>query len=146
MWKKISGIIKENIKKRIKFNYAMEPDQYEFILDHYKNPRNYGIIEDADASYEEGIPSCGDVLRIDVKLKGGRVEDVRFSGKGCAISQASCSILTENVRGKTVDEIVSLGQEDMLEALGSPVSPIRFKCALLGLKVLKKALLEKNAS
>lgn len=120
----------------------MEPEQYEFILDHYKNPRNHGTIENADASYEEGIPSCGDVVRLDLKLKDGIVEDVKFSGKGCAISQASCSIMTEAVIGKTVDEVMSIGDDEMLEALGSPISPIRFKCALLGLNVLKKALLK----
>lgn len=123
----------------------MEAEQYEFILDHYKNPRNYGTIEDADASFEEGIPSCGDVVRLDLKLRDGRVEDIKFSGKGCAISQASVSILTENVRGKTVEEILSLKDEEMLGALGKPISPVRFKCALLGVKVLKKALLTKRA-
>lgn len=123
----------------------MEAEQYEFILDHYKNPRNYGTIEDADASYEEGIPSCGDVIRLDLKLRDGRVKDVKFSGKGCAISQASVSILTENVRGKTVEEILSLKDEEMLGALGKPISPVRLKCALLGVKVLKKALLAKRA-
>lgn len=122
----------------------MEAEQYEFILDHYKNPRNYGTIENADASYEEGIPSCGDVIRIDLRLSDGLMDDVKFSGTGCAISQASVSILTENVKGKTVDEILSLKDEDMLEALGKPISPIRFKCALLGMKVLKKALLARR--
>ncbi|MEW6143962.1 MAG: Fe-S cluster assembly sulfur transfer protein SufU [Thermodesulfobacteriota bacterium] len=123
----------------------MEPDQYEFILDHYKNPRNYGTIEDADASYEEGIPSCGDKVRIDVKLGDGVIEDAKFSGTGCAISQASVSILTESVKGKSVGEILSMKDEDMLSALGNPISPVRFKCALLGIKVLKKALLAMKA-
>lgn len=119
----------------------MEPDQYEFILDHYKNPRNYGTIEGADASFEEGIPSCGDKVRIDLKLRDGVIEDMKFSGAGCAISQASVSILTESARGKTVEEIMSLKDEEVLSALGMPISPVRFKCALLGVKVLKKALL-----
>ncbi|HKQ33227.1 MAG TPA: iron-sulfur cluster assembly scaffold protein [Thermodesulfobacteriota bacterium] len=123
----------------------MEPDQYEFILDHYKNPRNYGTIEGADASFEEGIPSCGDKVRIDVRLKEGVIEDMKFSGAGCAISQASVSILTENARGKKVEEIMSLKDEEVLSALGMPISPVRFKCALLGVKVLKKALLASGA-
>lgn len=123
----------------------MEPDQYEFILDHYKNPRNYGTIEGADVSHEEGIPSCGDVVRLDLRLEDGRVEDIKFTGKGCAISQASVSILTEKVTGKTVNEILSLNDHEVLEALGKQISPVRFKCALLGLKVLKKALMEKRA-
>ncbi len=124
----------------------MEPDQYEFILDHYKNPRNYGTIEGADASFEEGIPSCGDVVRIDVRLADGIIEDVKFSGTGCAISQASVSILTENARGKKVRDILSLRDDEVLSALGGPISPVRFKCALLGVKVLKKALLRVAAS
>jgi len=118
----------------------MESDNLEFILDHYKNPRNFGTIEDADLSYEEGIPSCGDVIRLDLKVKDKVLEDVKFSGTGCAISQASVSILTENVIGKKAEDILSLTDHDMLEALGGQVSPIRFKCALLGLTVLKKAL------
>ena len=120
----------------------MEAEHYEFILDHFKNPRNYGTIEDADASYEEGVPSCGDLVRLDVKLRDGKIADVKFSGKGCAISQASASILTEKVTGMDVSEIMSLKDEDVLESLGLTVSPTRFKCALLGLKVLKKALVQ----
>lgn len=118
----------------------METDNLEYILDHYKNPRNFGTIDDADLSYEEGIPSCGDVIRLDLKIRDNILDDVKFSGTGCAISQASVSILTENVTGKEVGEIISFTDQDMLKALGGQVSPIRFKCALLGLSVLKKAL------
>ena len=118
----------------------MESDQLEFILDHYKNPRNFGTIDDADCSYEEGIPSCGDLIRLDLKVRDDKLEDIKFSGTGCAISQASVSILTENVEGKGIEEVLSMTDHDMLEALGGQVSPIRFKCALLGLTVLKKAL------
>jgi len=139
-----SGIINLYAARRIVWN--MEPDQYEFILDHYKNPRNYGTIDDADASFEEGIPSCGDKVRIDVRLGEGVIEDVKFSGAGCAISQASVSILTENVRGKSVEEILSLKDEDVLSALGKPISPVRYKCALLGMHVLKKALIAAKGS
>ncbi len=121
----------------------MESDQLEYILDHFKNPRNYGTIEDADYSYEEGIPSCGDVIRVDLRVENDRLHDIKFSGTGCAISQASVSILTENVTGKEVSEVISMTDHDMLEALGGQVSPIRFKCALLGLMVLKKALVGK---
>ncbi len=122
----------------------MKSDNLEFILDHYKNPRNFGTIDDADLSYEEGIPSCGDVIRLDLKVKDEVLEDVKFSGTGCAISQASVSILTEKVTGKKVENVLSLTDHDMLEALGGQVSPIRFKCALLGLTVLKKALSEQK--
>ena len=120
----------------------MESEHYELILDHFKNPRNYGTLEDADVSYEEGVPSCGDLVRLDVKLRDGKITAVMFSGKGCAISQASASILTEKVTGMDVSEIMSLKDEEVLESLGLTVSPTRFKCALLGLKVLKKALVQ----
>jgi len=123
----------------------MESDNLEYILDHYKNPRNFGTIEDADFSYEEGIPSCGDVIRLDLKIRDNKLDDIKFSGTGCAISQASVSILTENVTGKEIREVISLTDQDMLQALGGQVSPIRFKCALLGLTVLKKALTEKKS-
>jgi len=123
----------------------MESDNLEYILDHYKNPRNFGTIEDADFSYEEGIPSCGDVIRLDLKIRDNKLNDIKFSGTGCAISQASVSILTENVTGKEIREVISLTDQDMLQALGGQVSPIRFKCALLGLTVLKKALTEKKS-
>jgi len=122
----------------------MESDSLEYILDHYKNPRNFGTIEDADFSYEEGIPSCGDVIRLDLKIRNNKLEDIKFSGTGCAISQASVSILTENVAGKEIEDVISLTDHDMLQALGGQVSPIRFKCALLGLTVLKKALTGKT--
>ncbi len=122
----------------------MESDDLEYILDHYKNPRNYGTIEDPDLSFEEGIPSCGDLIRLDLKLEGQKVKDVKFSGTGCAISQASVSILTELVSGKEIEEINVLSDQDMLNALGSRISPIRFNCALLGLNVLKKALAEND--
>ena len=120
----------------------MESEHYELILDHFKNPRNYGTLEDADVSYEEGVPSCGDLVRLDVKLRDGKIAAVMFSGKGCAISQASASILTEKVTGMDVSEIMSLKDEEVLESLGLTVTPTRFKCALLGLKVLKKALVQ----
>lgn len=120
----------------------MEAEHYELILDHFKNPRNYGTLEDADVSYEEGVPSCGDLVRLDVKVEDGKVAALKFTGKGCAISQASASILTEKVAGMGVREIMLLKDGDMLESLGLTVSPTRFKCALLGLKVLKKALLQ----
>jgi nitrogen fixation protein NifU and related proteins len=124
----------------------MESDDLEYILDHYKNPRNYGTIEDPDLSFEEGIPSCGDLIRLDLKLEGRKVKDVKFSGTGCAISQASVSILTELVSGKEIEEINVLSDQDMLNALGSRISPIRFNCALLGLNVLKKALAENDST
>mgnify|MGYP001160719962 CR=1 FL=1 len=114
-------------------------DQFyrEYILDHYKNPRNFGRLENPDISHEELNPLCGDVIGMDLKLADGRIEDVRFHGRGCAISQASASLLTERIKGKTLAEAKEIGKEDVLEELGIEISAARIKCALLSLKVLK---------
>ena len=110
----------------------------ELILDHYKNPRNYGTLEHPDFTYEDDNPLCGDRIRIDVKLdEEGRVAAVRFSGQGCAISQASASMLTEEIMGKTLEELRRFDKDALLEMLGIQLSPVRLKCALLSLKVLK---------
>jgi len=109
----------------------------EQILDHYQDPRNFGTIEDADLSHEEGNPSCGDQIRIDIKLDGQRINEIKFSGKGCAISQASASMLTERLLGASLDEVKQFGKEEMLALLGIEMSPMRIKCALLPLKVVK---------
>ncbi|MER3400401.1 MAG: SUF system NifU family Fe-S cluster assembly protein [Thermoflexus sp.] len=118
----------------------MEDLYREIILDHYENPRNYGVLPDPDISYEDDNPLCGDRIRIDMKIRDGRIVDVRFSGKGCAISQASASMLTERIKGATVEEARSLTREDVLAMLGIPLGPARIKCALLALKVLKAGL------
>ncbi|HLW38602.1 MAG TPA: SUF system NifU family Fe-S cluster assembly protein [Candidatus Eremiobacteraceae bacterium] len=112
----------------------------DFILDHYRNPRNAGTLEAPDATFEDTNPLCGDKIRMDVKLHDGVVSEVKFRGRGCAISQASASLLTEEVKGKTLAEVNRLGKEDVLANLGINISPARLKCALLGLKVLKQAL------
>ena len=109
----------------------------ENILDHYKNPRNHGRLESPDISYEDANPLCGDVLRMDFKLKGDRIEQVRFSGHGCAISQASASMLCEKVEGMSLAEARKLSREDVLEMLGIELGAVRLKCALLALKTLK---------
>lgn len=110
---------------------------YEFFLDHYKNPRNFGTLENPDISYEEGNPSCGDLIKMDLKIKDNKIEDIKFSGKGCTISQAAASILTEEVKGKSLDEVKKLNKDDMLNLLQINLSPIRLKCGLLALKILK---------
>lgn len=110
----------------------------EVILDHYKNPRNKGTLDPRDFSYEDENPLCGDKLRIDVRLDAERrVKEVAFSGRGCAISQASASMLTEAIMGKTLVEVKQMGKDDILEMLGIELGPVRLKCALLSLKVLK---------
>ncbi len=112
----------------------------EVILDHYHNPRNKGTLDPADYSYEDTNPLCGDEVRIDLRVAGDRVTDVKFSGRGCAVSLASTSILTEMVEGRSLDEVKALTKDDLLDELGIPVSPARLKCALLGLKVLKAGI------
>jgi nitrogen fixation NifU-like protein len=109
----------------------------EYILDHYKNPRNFGRIEAPDITHEEYNPLCGDMVGMDFRLRDGVIEDVMFHGRGCAISQASASLMTERLKGMTLDEARQLSKEDVLEELGIDISPARLKCALLSLKVLK---------
>jgi nitrogen fixation NifU-like protein len=121
----------------------MVDDMYrEVILDHYKNPRGHGVIEDADAHAEGLNPLCGDEVTIYVQFDedGETIDEVKFSGRGCAISQASTSMLMEMVKGRKADEIAALPKEKLLEEIGIPLTPIRLKCALLGLGVLKVAL------
>ncbi|MEK7441418.1 MAG: Fe-S cluster assembly sulfur transfer protein SufU [Chloroflexota bacterium] len=114
-------------------------DMYrEVILDHYKNPRNKGTLDPADFSFEDDNPLCGDRIRIDVRVgEDNKVKEVAFSGQGCAISQASASMLTEHIIGKSLDEVKQLSKDDILELLGIELGPVRLKCALLSLKVLK---------
>lgn len=110
----------------------------ENILDHYRHPRNAGALENPTHTHREHNPLCGDVIRIDLHVNTDNIIDrVAFTGKGCVISQASASMLTEMIAGKTLDEAKGIGKEEILEALGIPIGPTRLKCALLALKVLK---------
>ena len=118
----------------------MSMDYREYILDHYRNPRNYGTLEEPSVHSEDTNPLCGDQLAMDLLVEGDRVAEVRFRGRGCAISQASASMLSEMIEGKTVEEVTQLGKEDVLEALGVPISPARTKCAFLSLRVLHRGL------
>ena len=118
----------------------MSIEHIEYILDHYKSPRNYGRLFDPDVSHEEGNPICGDVIRFDLTMGNNRVKDTKFTGKGCAISQASASILTEMIKGRDLDYVKSISSNKMLDSLGMKISPIRLRCALLSLKVLRSAL------
>lgn len=112
----------------------------EHILDHYHHPRNKGTLENADISCELDNPVCGDVVRLDVRLEDGRVSEARFDGRGCVISMASASMLTEEIRGKTVEELKALRDEDMFRMLGITLGPVRAKCGLLPLRVLQRGL------
>ena len=114
----------------------------EIILDHYKNPRGHGVIEDADAEAEGMNPLCGDEVSIYVAFAedGETIEDVKFSGRGCAISQAATSMLMEMAKGRTASEVATLPKDELLEEIGVPLTPVRLKCAMLGLTTLKVAL------
>ena len=109
----------------------------DIILDYYRNPRNFGDLPEPDVRAKDSNPLCGDIIEMQLKIKDGKVDDIRFKGKGCAISQASASMLTEAVKGKTLDEIKTMGKSSVLELIGIDPGPTRIKCALLGLKVLK---------
>ena len=114
----------------------------EVILDHYKNPRGHGVIEEADAEAEGQNPLCGDEVSIYVAFRddGETIEDVKFRGRGCAISQAATSMLTEMVKGRSAEEVATMPRDELLDEVGIPLTPVRLKCALLGLGVLKVAL------
>ncbi|MGQ0536055.1 MAG: Fe-S cluster assembly sulfur transfer protein SufU [Methanobacteriota archaeon] len=114
-------------------------DMYQTnILDHYKSPRNFGKLEPSDVAHQEDNPLCGDEVTIYLRLGADdRIDAVMFEGRGCAISQASTSMLTEEVKGKSLQEILKFTKEDILRLLGIPVSPVRMKCAVLGLQTMQ---------
>lgn len=113
----------------------------EIILDHYRNPRHKGELEHPSHTFQDDNPLCGDRIRIDLLVNEQDViEQVRFNGEGCAISMASASMLSEMLVGKTVEQAKAIGKQDILDALGIELGPVRLKCALLSLKVLKGAI------
>ena len=112
----------------------------DYILDHYKNPRNFGELETHDLEWHDHNPLCGDELGVHLIVdEEGRIAELRFHGQGCAISQAAASISSEELIGMRVDEIPELSADWVLDQLGIPVSPTRRKCALLSLKVMRGA-------
>lgn len=113
----------------------------EVILDHYRHPHNFGKVENPDFAAEDSNPLCGDHIEITARVTDGKVSEVKFIGRGCAISQASASILTDLVQGMTVEELEKFDKSQLLEAMGNPdLGPVRIKCALLSLKTLKLGL------
>ena len=117
----------------------------EIVLDHYKNPHNFGTLDPADYTAEDSNPLCGDQVRMDLRVEDGIVTDVKFSGRGCAVSMASASILTDMIMGQPLEEVRAITRDDLLEEIGIPVSPARMKCATLGLTVLNLSLALKEA-
>ena len=122
----------------------MEDFARELILEHSRHPHNYGRLDAPSASHEEYNPLCGDRVRIDLLVENGAVADVCFSGKGCAISQAAASLLTDAVKGLSVEEATAFGKDELLELIGLPLgqNPVRLRCALLSLEALRGGLRE----
>jgi len=119
----------------------MTTDIYkETILDHYRHPRNYGDLPNANAHAKDANNLCGDVIEMQVRVNAGMIEDVRFRGEGCAISMATASMLTEFSKRKQVSEVKKLGKDDLIRLLGADPGPARIECALLALGVLKAAV------
>jgi nitrogen fixation protein NifU and related proteins len=114
----------------------------DYILEHYRRPHNFGVLEHPSGHYEGANPLCGDRITMEVGIRDGLVADVAFTGRGCAISQASASLLTDEVKGKPVDEVARLTSQDVLDLIGIEISPARLKCALLSLDTLEHAIAE----
>jgi nitrogen fixation NifU-like protein len=114
----------------------------DFILEHYKHPHNKGTLDPHDLHFADSNPTCGDEMSMTLVLDSGRtaIADVAFDGRGCAISQASASILTDGLRGQSLDEVRDMNPKDLLDELGVPIGPARLKCALLAYKVLQGAV------
>jgi len=112
----------------------------DYILEHYRRPHNFGVLDDATASHEGANPLCGDRITLQLKVRDGMITGVGFTGRGCAISQASASLLTDEVKGKPTIDAAKMSAQDVLDMLGIEISPARLKCALLSLETLQKAL------
>lgn len=112
----------------------------EILLDHYRNPHNYGQIDDPSAKLVEYNPVCGDTVQITLKVEGDTVVDARFIGRGCSVSQGAASMLLDRVKGRKIEEIKKISKEDVLEMLGLRLGPSREKCAILSLNTLQKCL------
>jgi nitrogen fixation protein NifU and related proteins len=119
----------------------LDPLYREYILDHYKHPRNFGELEERDAEFSDRNPLCGDEMGVHIRLDGDRIAELRFHGHGCAISQATASIISDELKGKTVAEVAALDRHFVADEIGIELSPTRLKCGLLSLKVVQGALL-----
>jgi nitrogen fixation NifU-like protein len=120
----------------------MDSPYQERVIDHYRNPRNQGVLADPDLSAELDNPVCGDVVRIDVRLEDGRVAEARWSGRGCVISLAAASLLTQDLLGRSVEDLHALQDTDVFGMLGFRPGPVRSRCALLPLRALQAGLVQ----
>ena len=117
----------------------------DYILEHYRRPHNFGVLDNPDASYEGSNPLCGDRITLMLGVKDGVVDRVAFTGRGCAISQASASLLTDEIKGKPLTEVAGIGADDLLDLLGIEISPARLKCAMLSHDTLQHVLTDLGA-
>jgi nitrogen fixation NifU-like protein len=117
----------------------------DYILEHYRKPHNFGVIEEPSATYEGANPLCGDRITMQLGVKDGVVEEIGFTGRGCAISQASASLLTDEVKGKPVEAVAGIEATDVLDLLGIDISPARLKCAMLSFESLQHLLADIGA-
>lgn len=129
-------------KENLDPSYVGEGMYRENIMDHYKHPHNHGEIKNPDIKFTENNPLCGDVITINLKLRDNKVEDARFRGRGCAISQAAASMLTDEIRGKTLKEVNNFQREDIVKMLGIEIGVVRTKCAMLGLVAVREGIKE----
>jgi nitrogen fixation NifU-like protein len=117
----------------------------DYILEHYRRPHNFGVLDDATASHEGANPLCGDRITLQLRVRDGTITGVGFTGRGCAISQASASLLTDEIKGKPAASAKAMTSQDVLDLLGIEISPARLKCALLSLDTLQQALADDQA-
>ena len=118
----------------------------DYILEHYRRPHNFGQLEGATTSQEGANPLCGDRITMQLRVRGGVIDGVGFTGRGCAISQASASLLTDEIKGKPIAQVAAISGDDVLELLGIDISPARLKCAMLSLDTLQEALGDLDAT
>ena len=121
-------------------DYVGEGMYRENIIDHYKHPHNHGTIKNPDIKFTENNPLCGDVVTVTLKLTDRKVDDIKFLGHGCAISQAATSMLTDEIKGKTLEQAKKTNREDVVNMLGIEIGIVRTKCAVLGLIAIKEGI------
>ena len=125
---------------------AIEELYREEIMEHYSNPRNFGKLAGANVRYSDHNPVCGDEVEMQLKLESSNVADAMFTGKGCAISQAAASMLTEEIKGKNANDVVAMTKDDMLKIIRINPGPVRIKCAMLALRALQKGIVQYEAA